>query len=138
LKGRFPPVYRNTYSSRSLSAAAAIVRRERETHTQRERERERERETERERERKRERAGSCVALLPLLWEWVENQRESKVGVSSADWRSSSSLLCWLTQFMEECYGYERNKMAMVIGVMEEDLGCWLLVWSVQAVTNPLF
>ena len=23
--------------------------------------------------------------------------------------------------MEECYGYERNKMAMVIGVMDEDL-----------------
>ncbi len=33
--------------------------------------------------------------------------------------------------MEECRGYERNKTAMVIGVMEEDLGrCSLCTWSV--------
>ena len=71
---------------------------------------------------------SCVArslprLCCCLREWVENQRESvrlsvhPSVVRRADWRGA--------QFMEECYGYERNKMAMVIGVMEEDLGCCL-------------
>ena len=33
--------------------------------------------------------------------------------------------------MEECYGYERNKMAMVIGVMDEDLQRCVRVSTVQ-------
>ena len=33
--------------------------------------------------------------------------------------------------MEECYGYERNKMAMVIGVMDEDLQRCVRVSSVH-------
>ena len=69
--------------------------------------------------------GSPPDCCCCLREWVENQRESvRLSVRPrplrgrrverrADWRGA--------QFMEECYGYERNKMAMVIGVMDEDL-----------------
>ena len=66
-----------------------------------------------------------------LREWVENQRES-------DCPSVRTVSAGLigerggeAQFMEECYGYERNKMAMVIGVMDEDLQRCVRVSSVH-------
>ena len=68
-----------------------------------------------------------------LREWVENQRES-VRLSV---RARSVELIGdrerggEAQFMEECYGYERNKMAMVIGVMDEDLQRCVRVSSVH-------